>query len=260
MGNVLVYMQHVIKRGKWFYFFRRIPVMYARFYDGQRFIKVALKTDSAKVANQRAQLLNSELEKIWSHMAQHGDIDKDTMFDNAVFQSRNNLFTHQSVNEISQKNIGELVSRVLYVGDSPNKGNVEATLGRVEKLPYPISKAINDFFEFERPNLLDKNDHQLSKWKNPRLKAINTFIDVVEDKDVTAIRREDMLDYREWWHRRIVAEGLTANSANKAFSYIKQVLAYVRDDKRLEIDLGRLFDRIRFAEKKVRGVPFKTSY
>jgi len=263
LDNILVNMKNIIKRGKWFHFMRRIPKMYMRFYNPQqKYIKVTLKTDSEIVAMQRAQILNAELEKIWSHMAFNGDLEKDNMLEDAVFHSQNSLASSHTTREVADKGIGSIVSRVYSVSDEQDqkKNNLAIALGSNESERYSFQQAFTDFVDFERPNLMDKSDHQFSKWRNPRAKAVSNFLEIIGDKDVREITRDDTLDFRKTWHGRLISEGLTANTANKQFSFIKQILSYVCDDKRMEIDLSGLFDRLRFAEEKRRGVPFNTQF
>jgi len=53
---------------------------------------------------------------------------------------------------------------------------------------------------------------------------------------------------------------LTPNLANKDLSYLRQVIAFAKDDKRLGINLNELFGLMRFREEKKQRPPFKTSY
>ncbi len=78
--------------------------------------------------------------------------------------------------------------------------------------------------------------------------------------DVSQITRNDILTFREWWHERIKSKGLTANSSNKDFSYLGQVLIYARDDKKLDLDVSSLLTRVRFTETASTRPPFPTGF
>ena len=117
-----------------------------------------------------------------------------------------------------------------------------------------------DYFDFEKPNLLNKSEDQIRKWKNPRKKAIDNFVTVCGDKDVSEITRDDVLEFREWWYECIKHEGLSANSPNKDFSFLGQVLNFVRDDKKIDIDVSSLLVRVRFTVTASTRPPFEAEF
>ena len=257
----MLHMAHYFKRGKWFHFKRRIPKTFQNLYGDQDFVSAALKTDSEVIAKQRAQILNTELEALWQRSLMQEGVDMDAGLQYAVLQARLNGFSYRSAQEIAEQDIGRIVERLISLKDTdqtPDK--FAAILGGHNKPEYPISDALRDFFAFELQNMVGKGDEQIRKWKNPRIKGVSNFIQVVGDKDVSNITREDVLAFRTWWHKRIKDEGLTANSANKDFSYVRQTLSFARDDKQVDIDVATLFERIRFTEKQSSRPPFRTDF
>ena len=255
-------MRHIYREGNWYYFKRRIPVTYQEFYN-RKFIKVSLKTDSETVARQRAQILNTELEKIWLHISSHGSSDHEGMYERAVRLARMSGFQYQPAHAIAQEDIESIVNRLLELQGATNRDQsiqVQALLGGLEQPEFPLSKALEDYFHFEKQNLLGKSENQVRKWENPRRKAINNFISVCGDLDVEKISRKEVLDFREWWHSRIRLDGLTANSANKDLSYLAQVLSFIRDNNSLPIDLNALMAKMRFTEVASTRRPFRTDY
>ena len=254
-------MRHIIKRGRWFHFKRRIPNLYSHFYDND-VIQISLKTDSETVAIQRASILNNELEKIWSQLTEHDQAAKENLFEQAVTLARMSGFGYRPAAEIADQSMGKILSRINSIkGDGNiNPEKVHAILGIHDRPELLISKILESYFEFEKPNLLNKSDDQIRKWKNPRKKAISNFIAVCGDKDVSLITRDDVLTFRGWWYERIKYEELTANSSNKDFSYLAQILNYARDDKQIDLDVGSLLARVRFTETASTRPPFTTDY
>ena len=254
-------MRHIIKRGKWFHFKRRIPNLYRQFYDYD-VIQLSLKTDSETVAIQRASILNSELEKMWTQLPEHDKTEKENLFEQAVTVARMSGFGYRPAAEIAEQSMGKILSRISSIKDHGNNypERVHAILGSHDRPELLISKILESYFEFEKPNLLNKSDDQIRKWKNPRKKAINNFIAICGDKDVSLITRDDVLTFREWWHERIKYEELTANSSNKDFSYLAQILNYARDDKQIDLDVGSLLARVRFTETASTRPPFTTDF
>lgn len=235
--------------------------MYRDFYDIE-FVQVSLKTDSEVIAQQRAAILNNELEKIWHQVATGAQEKSDDQFQQAVLMARLGGFTYRPATEIAKGDIENIVSRIEAVkndvGGNPDR--IGAILGSHSRPDLPVSTVLLDYFDFEQPNLLNKSEDQIRKWKNPRKKAIDNFIRICGDKDVSEITRDDVLEFREWWYERIKSEGLTANSSNKDFSYLGQVLNYVRDDKKIDIDVNSLLARVRFTETASTRPPFEAEF
>ena len=116
----LSHMQYIFRRGKWFHFKHRIPNLYRDFYDHD-VIQVSLKTDSEFIAQQRASILNNELEKIWHQVATGAQEKSDDQFQQAVLIARLGGFTYRPVAEIAKEDIGNIVSRVEAVKNDVEK-------------------------------------------------------------------------------------------------------------------------------------------
>lgn len=256
-------MPYVIKINRKYSFKRRIPKQFKHLYpEYQSFVKTSLSTDSKEIAEKRSQLLNARLEEIWHQAALNNDNDIESDYVEAVKRCRLSGFNYRTSEDISRKDIEEIVARIISAKDSneTSPDQIRSILGFHEAPSYPISQALQDHIAFEMPNLLNKSENQVRKWKNPRSKAINNFVAVCGDLDVEKITRQDMLKIREWWHDRIKRKNMSANSANKDFGYISQTLAYARDDKNLKIEVAAIMTKLRFTEKESTRPPFKASY
>ena len=81
------------------------------------------------------------------------------------------------------------------------------------------------------------------------------------DLSITEITRQHILDFRSWWIKRLENEGLSANSANKDFGFIKQILKLGSHNYNLNIPVDTLFRGIRLKEvEKIRRFPFTTTF
>lgn len=262
MGHKMGHTNYYIRRGRNYYFKRRIPKLFQHLYDRTEFIRASLKTDSETIANQRAQLLNAELERAWLSATERFDDKFDDGFQRSLTLAKLSGFTYQDREVLSKGDLEELMTRIESLRQTPEleEEQVTAICGGEEESAYPISQALLDFVEFNKPNLLDKSEDQIRKWKNPRNKAISNFISVCGDLDAPAITRQDILKFRDWWFHRIKEEGKSANSANKDFGYVGQVLGFVRDNKNLPLDVTGLMSKIRFIEKESKRKPFATAY
>ena len=100
-----------------------------------------------------------------------------------------------------------------------------------------ITKALETCWTVTRDKTLGKSADQLRRWRNPRMKAVRNFVDVVGDKALDQITRDDMLDFRNWWLERIEDGEVGANSANKDLIHLADVLKTVVTQKRLGMSL-----------------------
>jgi integrase len=100
-----------------------------------------------------------------------------------------------------------------------------------------VSRALELYWTLAKDKTLGKSEDQLRRWKNPRLKAVRNFIEVIGDKAMAEITADDILDFRQWWLERLEAEGLPPNSADKDLIHFSDVLKTVNRMKRLGLVL-----------------------
>ncbi|MFN7057099.1 tyrosine-type recombinase/integrase, partial [Hyphomonas sp.] len=85
------------------------------------------------------------------------------------------------------------------------------------------------------------------------VKAVRNFVEVVGNKPIEAITRDDMLDFRQHWLERIEAGEVTPNSANKDLIHLGDVLKTVNTMKRLGLTLP--LGELSFREGETRTRP-----
>jgi integrase len=128
-----------------------------------------------------------------------------------------------------------------------------ALLGTVPAPSLTLEKALELYWGLAREKTLGKSEDQIRRWKNPRLKAVRTFVEIVGNKPVEAITRDDMLDFRQHWLERIEAGEVTPNSANKDLIHLGDVLKTVNTMKRLGLTLP--LGELSFREGETRTRP-----
>tara|TARA_R110002095_G_scaffold116886_1_gene101950 strand:+ start:93 stop:1400 length:1308 start_codon:yes stop_codon:yes gene_type:complete len=255
-------MRHIIKINGWYHFKRRIPKRYKKHYEEQDVIQVSLKTTSESVAIQRASVLREELDNLWDKLSKGAAIDKDYSYHKAVHTAQTFNFSYRPISELATSDIETIMDRLdaLQSEIPETEDNVAALLGGKDKPLFPISSALDSFIEFEKPNHTRKNESQLRKWKNPKVKAVSNFIKVCGDLSVEQITRNDILAFRSWWQERVESENLSPNSPNKDFTHLRTLLFFAKDNHAVNINVDELFTRIRFKEVKSKRLPFETNY
>jgi len=256
-------MPYVITRNHRKHFRRRIPKLYRSLYpENIKFVQVSLKTDSEITAQQRASQFNQLLEESWRSANISGkavatpEIEKLTVIANAFG------YDYKSTNAIADGSIVETINRLAPLkNDNVTPDTVAALLGKCSAPALPLSKAIEAYFKIEQTNLYNKSEDQIRKWKNPRKRAVNNFIKVCNDIDVSRISREHILKFKAWWSERIQGtEKLSGNAANKDFTHLKCVLRTIEDNQQLGLNIDDLFKRIRFPQIKSQRPPFSTEH
>lgn len=268
MGNKLGYIlgynkDHIQLRGGVWHYVRRVPKDYAHL-DKRRFAKQSLKTDSEAVAIKRAVVVNDATEQFWRDLLTHGDSGAKERYAAAIRLARSLGFTYKPVDELAKDNLIEIANRFdAVIARGPDRipeAVHDAILGTVDKPPLSLSNALEEFWELSQHEIRTKTENELRRWKNPRKKAVNAFIEVVGDKLLSEITRTDALNFRSWWMDRIEEHSLTANAANKDIQHLSGIFSTVNDDMRLNLD--NPFHGLRLSEKNDGGnrVPFAPDY
>lgn len=90
--------------------------------------------------------------------------------------------------------------------------------------------------------------------------ALKNFISVVGDKPVQHLKRQDMLDFKDWWIDRLEAYGLSKGTANKSIIYVKNAIETVCDNFEIEINNSKLFKKLIFQHIPKPRPPFATKH
>jgi hypothetical protein len=81
----------------------------------------------------------------------------------------------------------------------------------------------------------DFSRNQLRVWRNSRIRAVENFVSVVDDKPVNEVTVDDAIDYTEWWRDRVISDDVAVKSANKDIGQLSRMLRDVSIRRRLNI-------------------------
>lgn len=190
------------------------------------------------------------------------DADAEQFFEAAKQLAQARGFRYLPVGQVAALPLGELLNRVEAVqisDDQPGKIDAAAFLGGAAAPVITVTRALELYWELTRDKTLGKSEDQLRRWRNPRLKAVKNFVDVIGDRAISEISGDDMLDFRQWWIDRVAAEDLTPNSANKDLIHLADVLKTVNRMKRLGLVLPLSDLALKQGEKRQRP-PFSNAW
>lgn len=254
-------MTYILCRAKKYYFSRRVPLD-LREYDPRGIIRFSLKTDSRSEALKRSAWENAKLEQYWGNLVQTGQKHSHEHYRQVVERANLLGFSYMPIKDLAGlASSAELIKRLLFLDQQklPEK-QVEAVLGAVEQPVIMLGDVLPKFWELSKDIRINKTEHQVRKWKNPRKLTMKNFIKCVGNKPLHELNRDDCLKYRDWWIERIEANSATGSTANKNIVYIKTILARVSEHYKISLDIRHLFSKLSFEDDSGQRKSFSTEY
>jgi len=240
---------YVFRRGEYFYYRRRVP-SYVLPYETRTSIKISLGTRDEREARRKAAIYNDYIEDFWRSLIKaNGKLNRDAAYRAAVKLAKAHGFAYKSVAEIAKAPLEEVIERVrVAAGSIEQEQVVSAVLGGAEKPGLMLSTCLERFWPLCADRLVNKSDHQIRKWKNPRAAAMNSFIETVGDKNLSEVARGDVLRFRQSWMDRVAEGTAVAGTANKNMLYVRDILQRVCVAQEIGTDIESLFARTRLKE------------
>lgn len=227
------------RRGKKVSLYKRVPKKYEAI-EPRKFFWLSLHTDSMTEAEAKAGTAWEQMLAAWEAKLAGDTSEAEKRFDASRELAEAKGFRYMHVDQVAKLPTEELLDRIAAISVKGNKVDSKeaaALLGGAKKPVITITRSLELYWDLAREKTFGKSEDQLRKWKNPRKKAVRTFVDVVGDKSIADITGDDMLDFRAWWLDRIENEGLSPGSANKDLIHLGDVLKTVNKMKRLNLTL-----------------------
>lgn len=242
-------------KGGMLYIVRDVPVRY-RSVESRAEIWVNLNTDSDDLAQQKAPGVWSDLIAGWEAKLDGNTADAEKAFDAAQRLAKARGYRWLTAGDVSKLPRHELLERVEAARMPNGKADTKeaaAVLGGAKEPAVTVNRALELYWELAAENTRGMSEDQVRRWKNPRIKAIGNFVKVVGNKVLADITRDDMLDFRDHWSKRLAKEDMSPGSANKDIGYVESTLRLVEEKKRLGIILpfGKLTFREDDEERKI---------
>lgn len=227
------------RRGKMLYLYRRVPRRYEA-VETRKFVWLSQRTDSMVEAEVKEGTAWEQLVAGWEAKLAGDTSDAEQRFEAARELAAARGFRYMRADNVAKLPTDELLKRIDAIkmnNGKPDLRETAALLGGAKEPETTVTRALDLYWDLAREKTFGKSADQLRKWKNPRKKAIKSFVTVVGDKSLSEISGDDMLDFRAWWLDRIENEGLSPGSANKDLIHLGDVLKTVNKMKRLNLVL-----------------------
>lgn len=226
------------QRGGVWYYVRRVPADLAHL-DLRRFVRSSTKARDFADATTIARRINAETESYWAALSAATAPARDGVaerYERAVGLARTLGVAYRPVGELAAGDVSEIVRRVELLesrGLTRSRPAVEAVLGGADKPSIAMSGLFAAYEEHARDRLRGKSRDQVRKWINPRKRAVANFLEVIGDKGLAVITRDDALDFRAWWLDRVEDEDYEPGSANKDLGHLAKMFGALNDAWRL---------------------------
>ncbi|RNF33967.1 tyrosine-type recombinase/integrase [Paracoccus methylarcula] len=222
------------------YLVRSVPKRYAS-VESKTQVWISLHTDSRGAANAKADAVWQQQVAAWEAKLAGDTTDAEALFESARELAAARGFKYVRADKVVDLPIEQLLERIEAIGGKRQKPDVQearALLGTVDAPEFTLSKALEAYWGLAKDKTFGKDADQLRKWKNPRKLAIRSLIEVIGDKPLSSITRDDLLDFRDSLMERIETGAIMPSTANKQLTHLGGIFSTVNEKKRLDLDLS----------------------
>jgi integrase len=235
---------------------RYVPKAVAGLDNRAPYVRVSLKTSDLGKAMAMRDLRERADNEFWASLIIGDDSDSAMQrYRASVARAAALGFTYRSAADILHEPIESRLMR--YEAAKANIKDaiaVEASMGLAENVDEKISSAIDTYINtIARADIRHKSKEQRRIWENIKRAPVTAFIDVVADKRMSEITREDAQKFHNFWLNRVAPEkGKPTHSANMANKHMDGLRVLFREWHKHQgrSDVKNPFDGLRFKESK----------
>ena len=219
-------MAGLIKRGDTWHLRMRVPKRYLA-VAGRTEIHRSLATDSERRARELlpdvAAKILAELDEMAVIKQHPGDADAYRAAQK-IAQARG--FAYRPLSDLLEAPLDDILDRVEAASADPASETAKALLGAIDVPALMLSGLVDEVESLAAHDNRYKSENQLRLWLNPRKRAVANLMTALGGKDVfvSEIDHAAALKHKAWWQKKITAEGLSMESANKDFANMAGML------------------------------------
>ena len=245
----------------WYYYDRRVPT-YAKEYFRKNRVKISLKTKDKNEAHKRAHIVNSEYEKLWNNLIRDKKTANVSDYKRAKAIAIAHGIAYRDITDLNNKTSTEEIyarTQALKSGIE-NEEIIDSLLGLAEIPQIPLKDCEELYWPLVKDRLVNKSEHQIRKYKNPRIRSFSDFCMFIgENRDIATISRKDILDYRGHL-LELISDGLNGDTANKKILHVKDILRTICNANEIPFNEDTLFAKTRFQFDMNQRVAFEARH
>ncbi|AJY46510.1 DUF6538 domain-containing protein [Martelella endophytica] len=247
---------------------RRVPAKLAAVDERSPAVRISLGTRDLSEARVKRDIHEEADNALWASMLAGGDREQaNARYKAAVARAHALGFSYRTAMEILASETGSMIhDRLMALSRLPVGGHDASAVVGLEKHPrVPVSEAFSVYTdEIAAPELTGKSDFQRFSWLKVKRRALNNFIEVVGDKPIDEITRQDATKFYNFWLTRIAPKDgratHTASSGNRDVGNMRKLFADYHRYRGLD-DVKNPFAGLSFSQKvKTTRPPFPTEW
>jgi len=223
--------RYLKRRGHSWVYYRRVPTSLAALDRRAPFIRHALGTRDLAIARRARDLLAAADDELWASLTLGENVDRSRgRYAAAVKRVKAMGFGYTPAEELGRSATwDELSSRMEAIFPPTTPPEVEqAVLGTVTPPKDRFEDALRIYIEGPGKLVLaNKSPNQLRIWRNIPTRASARFVEVVGDKALVDIRREDAVKFYRFWLNRIMpdddADPMHPSSGNREIGELRKL-------------------------------------
>ena len=253
--------RHLQQRNGNFFYKRRVPKEISALDARGEHIRISLKTDDIAVARTKRDIYEAADNEYWASLVMGFEGDKARLqYASAVKRAEALGFSYKPASVLALEPIEALAQRLEAVLDvRTERSTLVSVLGVVDQPLATVSKAERIFLEEIVPHeLTGKSKDQRERWIAKKKRSFKNFIDLVGDKPLADITKEDANKFYKYWLEKIAPKGdrgtRSPSTGNRDLGNLrtlyKAYFTYMGQK-----DRENPFDDLSFSEKKKRKRP-----
>lgn len=226
-------------RGNVWWLVRTTPTRF-RSVEPKAQIWVSMNTHVYAEAASKAEKVWAELVKGWELKLAGRSDDAVVRFDAARQIAASKGFRYAQVDEVASLPIEDIVARVMAVSFNsagvPDAAETKALMGVEPEPEITVSRAMEMYLEIKLvTDHIDDNKDQIRIWRNPVKLSCREFIEVVGDKALSKITRNDMRAYRDMLLDRVSEGEIKPITVNKHLMHLNKVFNFINDETEMDL-------------------------
>lgn len=250
------------RRGKsgTFILYRRVPVRYAPLGLG-KFYKKSLKTEDRDHAQQKADEIWRLKICEWDALLA-GEATRAGEYHQRVVEVADRLgHPYLSASELSGAPLSAILHRVHSV-DGSSEVQADALLGGSEPPPLSLSGLAEAYEVIMRPDNIQKDEAQMTRWRTGIDRTVAAFIDAVGDRSILDLTPADAFTYKTRLSDRLAAGEIAAYTVNREMYTLNAALKRtIKNHFGKDVDLfGGLLVKDKKSKRRNRQVSFASDW
>ena len=248
------------RRGGVWYYVRRVPPEFAA-VEPREIVRIStgirIRDDKAGVRAARvARKIEIDLEASWIAGAGQGAREAAQAIEDARARAQALELPYKPIEDVVKESLDDIHRRLAALEVGERRHDPKTVAAAVGGVPLPqilLSGLVGETEIAKKATLARFSNNQRRKWRNGKVRAIALLTDIVGDKPIDRLTREDALRFVDHWTTRVVDGEVQADTANRNLTHITGMLSAVARRHRLPLD--RVFAGLRLEGEASRPRP-----